>query len=88
MANIKSSIKRARQNKKLRLHNASQRSSVRTSVKKILVAVNDKDYQQAMDAFKISQPIIDKAVSHGIIHINKAARIKSRINTKIKQLRA
>ena len=88
MANIKSSIKRARQNKKLRLHNASQRSTVRTSVKKVLASINDKNYQEAMDNLKISQPIIDKAVSHGIIHINKAARIKSRINTKIKQLKA
>lgn len=88
MANIKSAIKRARQNKKLRLHNASQRSSLRTHVKKVLSAVATKDHKQAMETFKISQPIIDRAVSHGIIHINKAARIKSRLNDKIKQLAA
>ncbi len=86
MANIKSAIKRARQNKKLRLHNASQRSTFRTHIKKIMSAIENKDYQKATDEFKISQSIIDKVVSHGIIHINKASRIKSRINSKIKQL--
>ena len=43
MANIKSAIKRARQNKKLRAHNASQRSTFRTMIKKVLAAIATKE---------------------------------------------
>ena len=86
MANIKSAIKRARQNKKLRAHNAGQRSNLRTYIKKVLAAVATKDHAKAMETFKESQPVIDRAASHGIIHRGKANRIKSRLNLKIKKL--
>lgn len=86
MANIKSAIKRARQNKKVRAHKASQRSTFRTVVKKVLASISSKKHDEALEAFKQGQPVIDRAVSHGIVHKNKAARIKSRLNAKIKQL--
>ncbi len=88
MANIKSAIKRARQNKKIRAHNASQRSNLRTYVKRVLAAVATKDHKQAVESFKETQPVIDRAASHKIIHKNKAARLKSRLNLKVKQLAA
>lgn len=88
MANIKSAIKRARQNEKLRQHNASARSRLRTYVKKVIKAVETGDSNAAKEAFASAQPIIDKAVSKGIIHKNKAARIKSRLNAKVKSLAA
>lgn len=88
MANIKSAIKRARQNEKLRQHNASARSRLRTYVKKVIKAVETGDSNAAKDAYSLAQPIIDKAVNKGIIHKNKAARIKSRLVARVKALAA
>ncbi len=88
MANIKSAIKRARQNEKLREHNASERSKLRTFVKKVLKAVLSGDSNAAKDAYVSAQPVIDKAVNKGIIHKNKAARIKSRLVARVKSLAA
>lgn len=86
MANIKSAIKRAKQNTKIRAHNASQRSSLRTRIKKIIKSIMEKNHELASSNFQQGQSEIDKAVSHGLIHKNKAARIKSRLNTRIKAL--
>jgi len=88
VANIKSAIKRARQNEKLREHNASERSKLRTFVKKVLKAVLSGDSSAAKDAYVLAQPVIDKAVNKGIIHKNKAARIKSRLVARVKSLAA
>ncbi|MDF1758054.1 MAG: 30S ribosomal protein S20 [Legionellaceae bacterium] len=88
MANIKSAIKRARQNVKLRHHNASARSKFRTYVKNVLKAVASGDVQAAKDAYASAQPVIDKATSKGIIHKNKASRIKSRLSARVKAMAA
>lgn len=88
MANIKSAIKRARQNEKVREQNASERSKLRTFVKKVLKAVISGDSNAAKDAYISAQPVIDKAVTKGIIHKNKAARIKSRLVARVKSLAA
>lgn len=84
MANIKSAIKRARQNVKLRQHNASARSMYRTYVKNVLKAIEAGDQETARAAYAKAQPIIDKAAGKGLIHKNKAARIKSRLSARIK----
>ena len=84
MANIKSAIKRARQNVKLRQHNASARSMYRTYIKNVLKAIEAGDQEIARAAFAKAQPIIDKAAGKGLIHKNKAARIKSRLSARIK----
>lgn len=88
MANIKSAIKRARQNTKRREHNASARSMYRTYVKNVLKAVDKGDHEAARAAFAQAQPVIDKAASKGLIHKNKASRVKSRLNAKVKGLAA
>ena len=88
MANIKSAIKRARQNVKLRQHNASARSMYRTFIKNVLKAVEAGDHQGAVAAYQKAQPIIDKATSKGLIHKNKAARIKSRLVARVKAMAA
>lgn len=88
MANIKSAIKRARQNVKRRAHNASARSMYRTYVKKVLKAVDAGDMEAAREAFAKAQPIIDKAAGKGLIHKNKAARLKSRLNARVKAMAA
>lgn len=88
MANIKSVIKRARQNIKLRQRNMSGRSLYRTYVKYVLKAVETGDVQAANDAYRKAQPIIDKAAQKGLIHKNKAARIKSRLVARVKAMAA
>lgn len=88
MANIKSAIKRARQNVKRRLHNASARSMYRTYVKNVLKAVEGGDKEVAKAAYAKAQPIIDKAAGKGLMHKNKAARLKSRLSARIKAMAA
>ena len=88
MANIKSAIKRAKQNVKRRQHNASARSMYRTYVKNVLKAVDTGNKEDASAAFAKAQPVIDKAAAKGLIHKNKAARVKSRLNAKVKALTA
>ena len=87
MANIKSAKKRAIQSEKRRQHNASQRSMMRTYIKKVHVAIASADYEKAQAAFVTSQPYVDKMVSKGILHKNTAARIKSRLNAKVHALK-
>lgn len=88
MANIKSAIKRARQNIKLRQHNASARSMFRTFIKNVLKAVQAGDKEAARSAYAKAQPIIDKAAGKGLLHKNKAARIKSRLSARVKAMAA
>lgn len=88
MANFPQSRKRARQSAKARKHNASLRSMVRTSIKKVLAAVEAKDLEAAKTAYTQAVPVIDRIADKGIIHKNKAARHKSRLNSQIKKLAA
>ena len=88
MANTAQSKKRARQAEGRRKHNASQRSAMRTAIKKTLAAVESGDYEAATAAYAAVVPVLDRAVTHGIIHKNKASRHKSRLNTNVKALKA
>lgn len=88
MANIKSAIKRARQNVKLRQHNASARSMFRTYIKNVIKAVESGDKEAAQAAYSKAQPVIDTAAGKGLIHKNKAARIKSRLVARVKSMSA
>ena len=84
MANIKSARKRARQSIKRRSHNMSLRSKMRTQIKKVLNAVSSGNKDAATAEYKAALPEIDKLANKGLIHGNKAARHKSRLNTMIK----
>ena len=86
MANTAQSKKRARQNEVRREHNASQRSMMRTYVKKLLVLIGTGNKTQANEEFRTVTSVLDKMVTKGIIQKNKAARHKSRLNSKIKAL--
>ncbi len=83
MANTAQAKKRARQAEKSRIRNAGQRSQVRTFIKKVIAAIDAGDKSQAQEAFKTVVPVIDSAVTKGLIHKNKAARSKSRLNSKV-----
>ncbi|MEO0442555.1 MAG: 30S ribosomal protein S20 [Pseudomonadota bacterium] len=86
MANSPQAKKRAIQNEKARKHNASLRSMVRTYIKKVVAAIDAGDKQAATAAFANAVPTIDSVVNKGIMHKNKAARHKSRLNSQIKAL--
>lgn len=88
MANSAQARKRARQNIKRRAQNASQRSMVRTYIKRVVSAIESKSYDLATEAYAKAVPVIDRMADKGIIHKNKAARHKSRLNKAIKALKA
>jgi small subunit ribosomal protein S20 len=86
LANSASARKRARQAETHRKQNASRRSMMRTYMKKVNAAIEAGDKKAALAAFKVAEPIIDSSVTKGLIHKNKAARHKSRLNAQIKAL--
>ena len=88
MANSPQAKKRARQNDKARTHNASLRSMVRTYMKKVNAAIAAGDVDAAKTAYTAAVPVIDRIADKGIIHKNKAARHKSRLNAQVKALSA
>ncbi len=88
MANSPQARKRARQNDKARLHNASLRSMVRTYLKKVVAAIDAGDAETAKKAYDEAVPVLDRVADKGIFHKNKAARTKSRLNARIKALAA
>jgi small subunit ribosomal protein S20 len=75
MANIKSQIKRNRQNEKRRQRNKSVRSELKTREKQVLGA----DAETVDDAFQLAQKKLDQAASKGVLHKKAAARKKSRL---------
>jgi small subunit ribosomal protein S20 len=86
LANTSQARKRVRQAQKARIRNASQKSNFRTSIKKVLKSLTEKNKDQSNANFKEATSVIDKLVMKGLIHKNKAARHKSRLNKKIQKL--
>jgi len=86
LANIKSAKKRAIQAETRRQHNASRRSMTRTSIKKIIAAITAGNKEEAQAAFTAAVPVLDRMATKGLIHKNKAARHKSRLNAQIKAM--
>lgn len=83
LANSAQARKRARQATKHYQHNTAQRSNFRTYLKKVIKAVALGNKEEAEAAYKAAVPVIDKMVSKGLIHKNKAARHKSRLNARV-----
>ncbi|MBF8185363.1 30S ribosomal protein S20 [Nonomuraea sp. K274] len=79
MANIKSQIKRNKQNEKARLRNKAVKSSLKTAVRKFREAAEQGDVQEAIVLQRAAARQLDKAVSKGVIHKNQAANRKSAI---------
>ncbi len=86
MANTKQAKKRVRQGLKRRQRTMTLRSMMRTSLKKVVAAITKKESDKAQEAYHAATKIVDKMVTKGIIHKNKAARHKSRLNAQLKQL--
>lgn len=88
MANSPQAKKRARQNDKARIHNASLRSMARTYLKKVEAAIESGSADEAKTAYGKAVSILDRVADKGIFHKNKAARHKSRLNARIKAMSA
>jgi small subunit ribosomal protein S20 len=86
LANSPQARKRARQAEKRREHNASLRSTLRTHIKKTVKAVESGEKAQAEAVYKETVSVIDKMAGKGMLHKNKAARHKSRLNQRIRAL--
>jgi small subunit ribosomal protein S20 len=85
MANIKSQIKRNKQNEVRRLRNKAVRSELKTRVKSAIHAAEQGD-DTAGDLLRAAAKRLDKAASKGVIHANQAARRKSRLARRTNQL--
>ncbi len=83
MANHKSALKRIRQNEKRNEINRSNRSKLRTAIKKVRVAVTASDKAAGSEQLLSTVSLIDKAVNKGLIHKNTAARHKSRLTKHV-----
>lgn len=88
MANSAQARKRAKQSEKRRQLKASQRAMVRTYIKRVLAALEQKNAEAARAAYAEAVPVIDRMADKGVIHKNKAARHKSRLAGHIKALAA
>ena len=86
MANIKSAIKRNKQNEKRRVSNRVYRGSARTYVAKARTAIDAGEKDTAAEATMRAIKALDKAAQKGILHKNNAARRKSRLMKKLASL--
>lgn len=81
MANIKSQIKRNRQNEKRRLRNRAVRSEMYTREKSAVAAAGTDN---EVEALRLAIKRIDKAAAKGVLHKNAAARKKSRLVARVR----
>ncbi len=88
MANIKSQIKRNRQNEKRRLRNKAVKSSLKTAVRSFREAAAAGDPEKAGAALREASRKLDKAASKGVIHKNQAANRKSAIAKRFAEVAA
>jgi small subunit ribosomal protein S20 len=86
VANIKSQIKRNKQNEKARQRNKAVKSSLKTAVRKFREAADAGDVDGAAEAMRTACANLDKAASKGVIHKNQAANRKSAIAKRAAEL--
>ncbi|HEY1698751.1 MAG TPA: 30S ribosomal protein S20 [Trebonia sp.] len=86
MANIKSQIKRIRQNEKAHQRNKAVKSALKTHVRKFREAADSGNVEDATEALRVATRQLDKAVSKGVIHKNQAANRKSAIAKRLAEL--
>jgi small subunit ribosomal protein S20 len=86
VANIKSQIKRNRQNEAARLRNKSVKSTLKTAVRRFREAAEAGDSAKAQEYARVAGRLLDKAATKGVIHANQAANRKSSIFKKVASL--
>jgi len=88
LANHKSALKRARQNTVRQLRNRQTKTRIKSSMKKVMAAVEEKSAETASSALKAAQSVIAKASKRGVIHKNAAARKISHLTRQVNQINA
>ena len=83
MASHASAIKRAKQNEKRSLRNLHMKTTVKTAIKRVRQAVEEKDVEAAKKALQLAIPLIQKGRSKGIFHKNTSARKISRLTREV-----
>ncbi len=83
MANIKSQIKRNRQNEKRRLRNRGYRGAARAAIREARAAFDADNVENAKEAVQLAISRLDKAAEKGVLHKNNAARRKSRLMKRL-----
>lgn len=86
MANTKQARKRSRQSEKHRTNNKWQMTRMNTCLKAVLAAIAAGDVTAAQGAYRNASAEVDKMATKGLIHRNKAARHKSRLQKHINKL--
>jgi len=86
LANSPQARKRARQNTTRRSQNHSMRSMMRTYIKSVYAAIESNDKDKALSTYRSAVSIIDRNAKRGLQHKNKSARLKSRMNARIKAM--
>ena len=86
MANTKSATKAARQAIRRTAVNKARSSQVKSSVRKVEEAIASGDRNQALEALKAAEPIIQRSAQKGIVHRNAANRKVSRLSKRVAQL--
>lgn len=86
MANMKQQIKRYKNDDEKRKVNSAYKSALRTSIKKVLKAVDSGDKEAAQAAFNDCAKKLDGSVSKGIHHRNYASQQKSRLQKKVNSI--
>jgi len=87
MPNIKSAKKRLKQSLVRRERNRAAKRSIHTEYKKVLEAVTAGNVEQAETELRTVAKKVDKAAAKKVIHVNAAARVKSRLSAKVKKLK-
>ena len=87
MANIKSQIKRNKQNEAARQRNKAVKSELKTAVRKFREAADAGDADAATAAMRAASVKLDKAASKGVIHKNQAANRKSAIAKRTEEIK-
>ena len=86
MANIKSAIKRNKQNEKRRLRNRHFKGRARSFIKQARIAFAEENLEEARQATLAAISALDKAAEKGVLHKNNASRRKSRLMRHLAQL--
>ena len=84
MANIKSAIKRNRQNEKRRQRNRAVKSKMRNAIKRLRASVDQGNADAAQELLPTTLQVIDRTAQKGVIHQNTAARYKSRLTKAVR----
>lgn len=85
MPNIKSAKKRVVQTEKRSERNVARRSAIKTAIKKVLIALDEKRIDQAKDLLRDVEAKLARAASKGVMHKNAASRKMSRLAQRVKK---